>query len=61
LVQRKIVHLFRALDMDADGFLEQAHFARVVDGAGKVGSFRNVIDTSGMVEACLGGRPFTVR
>jgi ketosteroid isomerase-like protein len=42
-------------------FKTSATHVIVVDGTGKVGSFRNVIDTSGMVEACLGGRPFTVR
>ncbi|HMC03927.1 MAG TPA: nuclear transport factor 2 family protein [Actinomycetota bacterium] len=42
-------------------FKTSATHVIVIDGDGKVGSFRNVIDTSGMVEACLGGRPFTVR
>jgi ketosteroid isomerase-like protein len=42
-------------------FKTSATHVIVIDGEAKVGSFRNVIDTSGMVEACLGGRPFTVR
>ena len=36
LVQRKIAHLFRTLDMDANGFLEQADFDRLVEGYARI-------------------------
>jgi Ca2+-binding EF-hand superfamily protein len=31
-VQRKIAHMFRTLDLDGNGFLEQADFDRLVEG-----------------------------
>ena len=36
LVQRKIAHMFHALDMDDNGFLEQADFDRLVEGYARI-------------------------